>query len=336
MTMENLKARLVSIALTFFVVWAISGCQDQELEPAKPGLLVPRTVDQDPSLSRLPINGTTLHAETFGDPNDPMIVVLHGGPGEDYRSMLKCKAFADHGYFVIFYDQRGSGLSQRHLKNIYSIELMIEDLGAIIQHHRKSPDQKVFLLGQSWGAMLATAYIDRYPTAIAGAILSEPGGFTWSETRDYVSRSQQGKILSEEVSDVFYVDQILTGKEDEHEILDYKFALNAAHDSAKGNAIGNTGRIPFWRYGAMVQKSLFETAEKDGFDFTRNLNRFTRSVLFLYSENNTTYGAAHAQLVSSAYPNVQLTMIKGTGHEIPWFGWENYYPAALEYLNENK
>jgi hypothetical protein len=29
-----------------------------------------------------------------------------------------------------------------------------------------------------------------------------------------------------------------------------------------------------------------------------------------------------------------LKLIKGTGHEILWFGWDNYYPTALEYLNE--
>lgn len=336
MTMENFKTRFVSITLALFVVLTIPGCQEPELEPAKPGLLAPRTVDQDASLPQLSINGTTLHLETFGDHNNPMIVVLHGGPGGDYRSMLNCKEFADRGYFVIFYDQRGSGLSQRHPQDNYNIDLMIEDVGAIVQHHRHSPDQKVFLLGLSWGAMLATAYIDRYPSNIAGAILAEPGGFTWTDTRDYISRTRRGKLFSEEVNDAFYFDQILTGKEDEHEIVDYKFALTTAHDNAKGNALGNAGPSPFWRYGAAVQAGLFEIADQDGFDFTQNLDRYTTSVLFLYSELNTAYGLNHAQLVSSAYPNVQLKLIRGTGHEMLYFGWENFFPAALEYLNKNK
>jgi proline iminopeptidase len=303
---QNFKSTWASMILVFVIVMTVSGCQEPELEPAKPGLLVPLTVDQDPSLPQLSINGTLFHTETFGDPGDPMIVVLHGGPGGDYRSMLQCKTFADHGYFVVFYDQRGSGLSQRHRPNSFSLDVMIEDLRAIIQYHRQ-PEQKTFLLGLSWGAMLATAYIDRYPDNVSGAILAEPGGFTWKDTKDYISRTRNGKVTSEEVSDTFYPDQFLTGKEDQYAILDYKFALKTAHDNAKGNALGNPGPSPFWRYGTTVNYRLIEIAEDDPFDFTRSLDLFTTRVLFLYSELNRAYGLSHAQHVSSAYPNVELT-----------------------------
>lgn len=334
--MKTLKAQSILIALAFAVGATITGCEDKIFEPEEPGLLVPKTVDQDGSLPQISVNGTNLHAETYGNAADPMMVVLHGGPGGDYRSMLNCKAFANQGYFVIFYDQRGSGLSRRHPKKIYDMDLMIEDLSAVLHHYRHSDDQKVFLLGHSWGAMLATAYIDRYPSMIAGAILSEPGGFNWKDTKDYILRTRETNLLSEDLNDVFYYDQIFTGKEDEHEILDYKFALMTAHDHADGNAIGNAGPTPFWRSGAIVQKGLFETADEDGFDFTKNLNQFTTPVLFLYSELNSAYGLTHAQNISSAYPNVQLTLIHGSGHDIPYFGWNTYYPIALEYLNHLK
>lgn len=146
--MENFKTKLVSIALAFLVVLTIQGCQEeQEFEPSKPGLLVPRTVDQDASLPQLSINGTTLHLETFGDPDDPMIVLLHGGPGGDYRSMLKCMEFADHGYFVIFYDQRGSGLSQRHPKKTYNLDLMIETWEQSFSTIAILPIRKLFYSG---------------------------------------------------------------------------------------------------------------------------------------------------------------------------------------------
>lgn len=101
-------------------------------------------------------NGTKLHAESFGNPDSAIVIVLYGGPCSDYRYLLNCKEFADEGSHVVFYDQRGSGLSKRHCKSCYSIQVMLDEVSAVITHYRKSPAQKVFLLGHSWGAMLAT------------------------------------------------------------------------------------------------------------------------------------------------------------------------------------
>ncbi|MEZ4615989.1 MAG: hypothetical protein R2867_10875 [Caldilineaceae bacterium] len=45
---------------------------------------VPDTVATDPTLPHVTIDGVTFHAETFGDPQNPTVVVVHGGPGGDY------------------------------------------------------------------------------------------------------------------------------------------------------------------------------------------------------------------------------------------------------------
>ncbi len=153
----TLKQLIFAAILQLFFV----ACKQKDL--ASPGLLVPRTVDQDHSLPALPINGTLLHVESFGNPSDPMIVVVHGGPGGDYRSMLSAKEFIQNGFFVVFYDQRGSGLSKREHKSQYesnnAVQLFIDDLDGIINHFHASDSQKVFLAGHSWGAMLATGSV---------------------------------------------------------------------------------------------------------------------------------------------------------------------------------
>ena len=79
--------------LALLAALALGAC----LDPDDPGNLVPRTVDQDPSLPQIELNGTKLHAEAFGDPAGPIVVALHGGPGCDYRSMLPLAKLADHG-----------------------------------------------------------------------------------------------------------------------------------------------------------------------------------------------------------------------------------------------
>ncbi len=130
--MKNLILVFVTAAI---VAVTFSSCEI--LDPGEPGLLVPLTVDEDPSLSSISVNGTQLHSESFGNPNDPMIVVLHGGPGGDYRSLLNISKFSADSFFVVFYDQRGSGLSKRHNKEDYTGQFYIDDLDAVIKHYRQ-------------------------------------------------------------------------------------------------------------------------------------------------------------------------------------------------------
>jgi proline iminopeptidase len=304
------------------------------LDPADPGLLVPLTVDEDPTLPSIAVNGTQLHSEAFGNPTDPMIVVLHGGPGGDYRSLLNCSRFSQDGFFVVFYDQRGSGLSRRHGKEVFTIQQFIDDLDAVIGHYRQRPDQIVILMGHSWGAMLATAYVNSHPGEASGVVLIEPGGLTWPDAEEYIKRCRSLEWYAETSNDYVYVDQILTGND--HNELDYKAALQGSADYSKGNRVGNPGPYPFWRKGAVCSSAAMDFARDHPFDFTTNLQQFTTHVLFVYSELNVAYGRAHAEHVSSAYPNVQLVEITGTGHEVPYFGWDKFYPVARTYLNTVK
>ena len=327
-----MKLTLNFMALALFGTAAISGCK-KEFDPSDPGALVPKTVEQNASLPSIAVNGTLLHAEAFGNPENPMVVFLHGGPGGDYKNGLNVKQLADDGYYVVFYDQRGSGLSKRHDKNRYSIQVMFDDLSAIIQHYRRNANQKVFLFGHSWGAMLAAGYINAYPTRISGVIFAEPGGFTWEGVEEYGKRSRKINLFAEATNDALYIDQFFTGRENQHENLDYKLNVTSSFTYAKGNAEGIEGPSPYFRNGAVVLNALMDIGEKQGFDFTTHLNQYNTKVLFLYSEYNTAYGLEFAQKEASYFPNSQITKINGTGHELIYFKWVNVYPVALNYLN---
>jgi proline iminopeptidase len=324
----------------FFI--ALSGClffSCKKEEWSKPGALVPMTVDQNSSLPSLEINGTQLHVETFGNPTDPLLIILHGGPGGDYRSMLSAQTFAGDGFHVVFYDQRGTGLSKRENKSQYqgpdAVQLFINDLDALIDHFHVSDTQKVFLLGHSWGAMLATGYINQHPEKISGAVLAEPGGFTWTQTSEYLSRSNKINVFSEALNDAVFPEQIMAGCS-EDEILDYKASYFSTFENAPGNTIGNAGPYPFWRNGAVSFTTLISNVEQYGFDFTTNLSQFSPKVLFMYSSNNKAYGPEWAETVSAPYPEAELAIVENCGHEMLYFGWTALYPKALTYLNELK
>lgn len=303
------------------------------LDINEPGNLVPKTVSEDPNLPSIIVNGTVLHAETCGNPDDSMVVFLHGGPGSDYQNSLNVKQLADNGYFVVFYDQRGTGLSKRHDRETYSIQLYLDDLSELIEYYRTSPNQKVFLFGHSWGAMLAAAYINSYPDRIAGAIFVEAGGFNKQLLDEYGEGSRKLDLFSEVTNDVFYHDQFLTGRAKDHELLDYKMGLSSSFSYAEGNEEGIEGPSPFWRNGAVVLQAFVDISENEGFDFTTNLSQFDTKVLFLYGENNKSYGLDFAKKEAAFFTNSDIVQIDDTGHEMIYFKWNSVSPVVLNYLN---
>jgi pimeloyl-ACP methyl ester carboxylesterase len=136
---------------------------------------VPRTAAEDLSVPRITIDGVTLHGESVGDPRHPVVIVVHGGPGWDYRALLPLRALADE-YRVVFYDQRGTGLSPRVETRELSLESSLTDLDAIVTHFGRGTP--VRLVGHSWGAMLVSGYLGRHAERVSHAVLAEPGFLT--------------------------------------------------------------------------------------------------------------------------------------------------------------
>ena len=318
------------IILLFLMSVIIISCE--QLDMTESGSLVPETVDEDTSLPSLEVNSYSLHVETYGDSTNSVIINIHGGPGDDYRSMLNASDLANEGYFVVFYDQIGTGLSQRVSKYIFdkegAIDLFFDNLQYIINYYKTNDSQKIYLLGHSWGAMIAAGYIDKYPNSVNGVIMAEPGGFNWPQTSKYLENTMDLHFFSEELNDAIFSEQIFAGHS-EDEILDYK----AAYFKFKG-VTGNPSSVPFFRCGVTMSNAAIDYAYKYGFDFTQNLSNHTEKILFLYSENNHAYSKEWAEAVSEPLPNVELKMISGTGHEMIYFAWDDTKSAIIEYLNE--
>ena len=303
-----------------------SGC----LDPSDPGLLVPATVDEDPSLPSLEIAGTRLHAEAFGDPAAPVIMVLHSGPGGDYRGLLPLNALAGDGYRVVFWDQRGSGLSRRQAVGDIDVESYLEDLRLVIEHH--APTQPLIFIGQSWGAMYATAFINRYGDyggRIRGAILTEPGAFTSQQLSAFIKRLEGSvDLVGEQLNDAFWAGQFLSRAD--HERADYQAALLALRGApAEGRNPDNL--TPFWRVGSVMNRHLLKVAKR-GFDWTTNLASFPHKVLFLRGDRNTAATLQHQQELAASSLNSEIKTIAGAGHHVIWERTEEYLTHARAYL----
>jgi proline iminopeptidase len=318
---------LVSLAFASIGLLTIfPGC----LDPADPGLLVPATVDDDPSLPSIDIAGTRLHAEAFGDPGNPVIMVLHSGPGSDYRGLLPLSALASDGYRVVFWDQRGSGLSRRHDPDTIDLETYIEDLRQVIEHY--APDRPLVFIGQSWGAMYATAFINKYGDhdgRIRGAILTEPGAFTSEQLRRFIKRLQGSvSLIGEDLNDALWAEQFLSRAD--HERADYQAALLALR-GAPSEQRNPDNLTPFWRVGSVANRRLLKVA-KEAFDWTTHLAAFPHKVLFLRGDRNEVVTLEHQQELAASYPNAEIQTITGAGHHVIWERTEEYLTHVRAYL----
>jgi proline iminopeptidase len=298
------------------------------------------TVAQDPSLPHITLNGATFHAETFGDPASPVVIVIHGGPGADYRSLLPLQALSDQ-YFVVFYDQRGTGLSPRVNPEEITMASTLADLDAIVDHY--SEGRKVNLVGHSWGAMLASAYLGQHPNKVDHAVLAEPGilapEFAPEFFRAAAIRPSPG-ALAHIVKTKFEALHV-RGPDDQAAADYYELAGNLYQGS--GHPLAGyrcEGDVPssdaHWRNGARAAASIFQEAfDADGnfiASFVAGVERFTDKVLFVASECNTVIGVEWQQRQMVFFPNAELAVIPAAGHDMFTENPEASLAAVRAYL----
>lgn len=103
------------------------------------------------------------------------VIFLQGGPGGPIydRNIELLSPLAENGFDVYLYDQLGCGASSR-LENIeeYTVDRHKRDLEEIVNILGNA---KVVLIGQSWGAMLANAFIADHPEKVEKVIFTGPG-----------------------------------------------------------------------------------------------------------------------------------------------------------------
>lgn len=101
------------------------------------------------------------------------LLCLHGGPGVGHDYLESLAALAQRGRRVIFYDQLGCGNSdQPDDSALWTVPLFVEELGVV---RRALQLDRVHLLGQSWGGMLAMEYALTQPAGMASlTIASSP------------------------------------------------------------------------------------------------------------------------------------------------------------------
>jgi pimeloyl-ACP methyl ester carboxylesterase len=120
------------------------------------------------------------------DPANPLLLVLHGGPGFAMGPFAKTLHAWEHDFTVVNWDQRGAGRTfGRNGKSgsgaLTLGRMVVDGVELAEQLRRRFPDQPLVLMGWSWGSLLGVEMVRARPDLFAayvgvGQVVDMPRG----------------------------------------------------------------------------------------------------------------------------------------------------------------
>jgi proline iminopeptidase len=217
--------------------------------------------------------------------------VIHGGPGLDYEYLKPLKELSTD-YRVIFYDQRGTGLSPRVDKKFLTIEQNLDDLHSIVEHF--SNGKKVKLIGHSWGATLVVGYLSKHPEMASQAVIVEPFIlYPGAPVKEWVEKS---KSMMSNMASTWQIAKSMTYypfvfKEDGQEGYEYigtKLAgknLPGPPYNCEGQDLptGIFKRMGYAAYNTII-KPIMDNPNSLKYDFTNGITNYHGELLLMSGE----------------------------------------------------
>jgi pimeloyl-ACP methyl ester carboxylesterase len=127
----------------------------------------------------LPADDAKLYVSIRGaDRQAPVLLWLHGGPGGAERPLFRYfNSPLENHFVVVYWDQRGAGRSFDPNADPKQLTLArhLADLDGVVDHLLESLGQeKIILVGHSWGAALGLLYTQTHPAKVSAVIGVNP------------------------------------------------------------------------------------------------------------------------------------------------------------------
>jgi proline iminopeptidase len=279
--------------------------------------IVPATVSDDPSLPTIEANGYRFHGEVLGSPENPTVILLHGGPGSGQTSLRPLEPLSD-AYQLVFFDQRGAGLSPRVDASDISLDIYLRDLDALVDKYGQG--QPVHLIGISWGGEFATLYTARFPDKVSKLALLASGALTAELAAIGPERSLSIRHLWMFIWSSFetlHLEAPDTHGDEDHVFRHVGKNTNLGYfcdEEIPPNYPG--ARIGMVANRVIMQDLHLVNAEDGGFDLTVGIEDFPKKVLFMAGECDQLLGPDMQRRQMELFPKTELVVLPDAGHEI--------------------
>jgi pimeloyl-ACP methyl ester carboxylesterase len=270
-------------------------------------------------------NGVDLCAETFGDPADPPILLIHGAAA----SMLAweeefCERLAAGSRFVIRYDHRDTGRSVSYEPGAppYTLRDLTADAVGLLDAFGLG---SAHLVGRSMGGGIAMLAALDYPHRVASLTLvgTSPGGPDLppmsEEFLAHISGAKNPDWSDREavIDHIIGMLQVFSGGSGH---LD-----EAAMRDLVGHDVDRTVNV------ASSQMNHFSMGADE--PVRDRLVEIGVPTLVIHGEEDPVFPLGHALAMEKEIPGAHLLVLKQTGHELPPAVWDVVVPAILEHTS---
>ncbi len=261
----------------------------------------------------------TLYARVTGNlQSGNALIAIHGGPGNSSDYMVSLGQLAGDDLAVVIYDQRGMSQSTNPGNDPanYTLLKYVEDLDAV---RAAAGIERVFIMGLSWGGVVAQRYATLYPQRVRALILMGSG----APSMQMALAVQEGK--NQRIAQLHAQGSIpeqITGVQD---ILPAYFSDPHFDIPAEMKPLF---------YNGVVEQLTWNTL--GDFDFTAETKKLALPVLVLYGKDDP-FGMQMVDAVVSSLSNAEfeLVLLEKCGHywhECP----DQFFTSAREYLKDTR
>lgn len=259
-----------------------------------------------------------VHYELVGEPDAPLVVLVHGFSTPAYIWDPTFQALTQAGFQVLRFDLYGRGYSDRPDVE-YDLDLFVGQLEDLLDSLEAS--QPIHLLGLSMGGPISAAYADRHPENIRSLTLIDPLVTNQFQTSIFpLNFPGIGEYLMAVVMEPFYLPNAQSGDLVHPENFPDWEDYYKVQTSYKG-------------FGRAILSTMRSFAKLDTLGMYQDLAEKGLPTLILRGALDETIPAADIEILQSLIPHAQFQEIPEAGHIPHYEQPEAVNPIILSFLS---
>ncbi len=266
-------------------------------------------------------NGVWIAADTWGNPERPLVLLMHGGGQTRHAWRETGVVLAAQGYFVVSFDARGHGDSDWASDSDYEPAVMVDDLRAVMKAVHKD---SAILVGASMGGitgLLAAAdpAIDiRALVLVDVAPKVEPEGV--EKIRAFMSKHLSGFETLEEVAQAI------------HEYQPHRPRIESLDGLAKNLRMGPRGRY-YWHWDPRFLTTRVVNAEHHHGQLEAAARTLSIPVLLVRGGLSDVVSEEGAQQFLALCPQAEYVNVEGAAHMVVGDQNDTFALAVTDFLH---